>query len=921
MKTRFAPSPTGLMHLGNIRAALLSYVWSLKHGAEFILRIDDTDRERSDEKFIKYIKEDLCWLGIKWNSCFKQSERSLLYTEVMHKCIEKGIVYDVYETQEELEKIRKDLATQKLPPAYKKSESRKIATKEDRYWRFDIGKSRIGFKDKIRGDIEIDLSGTSDPVICKANGDFTYIFASVVDDLESKISTIIRASDHISNTCTQLAIIRKILQNNILSGEEPEFAHYPLFMHESKQKMSKRNKSMSIDEFKSMHPLAINHFLYSVGNKQKLSVQKNLFELAKLFDFSDYSKSNAVEFSEKQLFSWQKKLIPALNPSEISAWTGVSFKEEEWEIIKGSIEEQKDIFYWHEVLREKKSFCLFISKPNFEYSIDSIDQDKVKMLQLRQILTGRNFGPKLELLLKIIPQDIIDFRLQNYKDIQLYLTNSLSKHKDKFEPIDPLKVRMYACGPTLYDSPHIGNGRSFVVFDLLYRLLMFEYRNVSYSRNITDIDDKIINRAKEMNITPIELVEMVYQEFKLQMKELNVLQPNNEPRVTTFLPEIISCIQKMLDSGYAYLAQDGIYFSISKVKEYNLFSISGESQTDFVLWKFRGQDEIGWDSPWGWGRPGWHIECTAMSQKTLGLPFDLHCGGMDLIFPHHTNECAQSCGLGFESTANYWIHNNFINVDNLKMSKSLNNSTRLDEIKQHPMVIRVALLSSHYRQQLPWSDELLKEASVLYNKWRRQLGNLLLKNRTKYTSDKSKLIINSTKEILEDINQKQDDAPKNILSGIKMSIDESFHKVVSAVNENNQNIDSLQKCPIQNSDQELREDTDVYRSINITKAGYPLVSFLEALNNDLNTPLALKILDAAIGKENTADILYSFELIGIQFDFSYLNDRYIADLIKDRQIARKNKDFIGADLIKEKLFSIGIELQESKDEVTWYLPV
>ena len=999
-KTRFAPSPTGIMHIGNLRAAVLSYLWSLKNDAEFVLRIDDTDRERSKENLTEYIKEDLAWLGISWASTFKQSDRSNLYREIMEKCIACGLVYEVYETEDELEQIRKDLSRKKLPPAYKKFEDRRRGEDREKYWRFDLGKSIVQFEDRIRGKIEIDLSSTSDPVICKNNRDFTYIFASVVDDLDCEISTIIRASDHISNTATQLLMIRKMLEHKIFETLEPEFAHYPLFVHESKEKLSKRNKSMSIDELKSIHPLAICHFLYVVGNNQKIQAQKSLPELAKSFRFEDYSKSNTTEFSKNYLLNWQKKVISVLDSAEIQAWTGVSFGENWW-IIKDCIENREDIFYWKEILQQKRAFCLFSEGKDLpkENNIDSREEVlkilketenqkklseelKIKLLSIRQILTGRNFGPKLGELMKAIPEEIIDFRISNYQNFIFKLYNSLSGHQEIFKAIDPLKVRLYACGPTLYGLPHIGNARSFVIFDLLYRLLKFEYKQVVFARNITDIDDKIINRAHDMKISPTELVEQIYPQFRQQMRDLNVLEPTFEPRVTQFLPQIIDCIERMLQSGYAYHhrksdktnwggvdekrsvmeseemagtksecrsegisgdeehaemnekedgiyfkiakvsdykatiedykkwgrgdekrsgmdcegevemknrceeenidsedkehaemnekedgiyfkpgmeseemagtksecrsegisgdeehaemneKEDGIYFKIAKVSDYNLFHICGESESDFALWKFRQKDEIGWESPWGWGRPGWHIECTAMSEAILGLPFDLHLGGMDLKFPHHTNECAQACGMGFPKTANYWIHSNFINVDKLKMSKSLNNFLTLSDLDHHPMIIRTAFLGSHYRQQLPWSEDLLQEASTLYNKWRRCIG-------------------------------------KSISHGANPS-------------------------------------------------GYPLTRVLEALNSDLNTPLALKTLDAAISESNAGDLLASFDLLGISFNFGYLNDRSIKALVDERQKARSEGNFKLADEIRDKLSAIEVELEEGKEIVNWY---
>lgn len=859
LRTRFAPSPTGIMHIGNLRAAVLSYLWSVKNSGEFILRIDDTDRDRSREDLKQYIEEDLKWLGIKWDWIFRQSDRQELYQEVLQKCIDNGLVYEVYETEEELEQIRKELAKKRLPPIYKKSGDCKHIAERERYWRFDLNNQIIRFEDKIKKSIEIDLRNTSDPVVCKANGDFTYIFASVVDDLECGISTIIRASDHISNTAVQLMMMRKMIETGIFKDAvEPEFAHYALFMHESKEKLSKRNKSMSINELKSMPPLAIAHFLYAIGNNLKVQPEKSMFDLAKSFDFCNYTSSNTIEFSQKQLLSWEKKIISCMDSSEIKAWAGISFGKS-WDLLKSCIDNQQDLLYWKEVIEQKKAFCVLsegddllklyklTSKKSILELLQQIaaekkmsDVSKLKLLLVRQALTGRNFGPKLGDLLQIIADEIVDFRLQNYKNIDLRFHNSLSGQIEVFKAIDPFKVKIYACGPTLYEVPHMGNIRAFTVFDLAYRFLRFRYKDVVYVRNITDIDDKIINRAQEMKISPSELVEQIYPRFKQQMQDLNILEPTIEPRVTKFLPQIIDCIQQMLEKNCAYRADDGIYFKIEEVKNYNLFRICGESESDFVLWKFRKESEVGWESPWGWGRPGWHIECTAMSLATIGLPFDLHCGGKDLIFPHHTNECAQACGMGFEKTANYWLHNNFINIDKCKMSKSLRNSVYLAEISKHPMVIRTALLMSHYRQELPWCDNLLAEASIIYNKWRRQLGKMLAKENWTFTNATS---------------------------------------------------------------------------------GYPLVEIMEILALDFNTPLVLKKLDAAFSEANAADLLASFDLLGISFDFAYLRDRTVQNLVDQRQIARNEKNFQKADEIRRELDKLGVELEECKENVCWYVRV
>lgn len=312
--------------------------------------------------------------------------------------------------------------------------------------------------------------------------------------------------------------------------------------------------------------------------------------------------------------------------------------------------------------------------------------------------------------------------------IALHLYNSLTNKLEKFEPIDPTHVRMYACGPTVYSSPHIGNARPLVVFDVLFRLLKEIYGNVTYARNLTDVDDKINKRAFERNISIKELTDEVIAEFHKSTDQLNVLPPTYEPRATFHIKEMLDIINLLIENEFAYVVEGHVLFRVKKLQNYGQLSkrsvedmIPGsrveiapykEDPLDFVLWKPSKENEPSWDGPFGKGRPGWHIECSAMSSKYLGKQFDIHAGGQDLIFPHHENEIAQNFGAFGCLMANYWIHNGLLLVDNQKMSKSLGNIISLDEIlqKYDGEIIRYVLLSSHYQKTLNWTDQIVNQA-------------------------------------------------------------------------------------------------------------------------------------------------------------------------------------------------------------------
>lgn len=311
----------------------------------------------------------------------------------------------------------------------------------------------------------------------------------------------------------------------------------------------------------------------------------------------------------------------------------------------------------------------------------------------------------------------------------LTVFNTLSRRKEEFVPLDASHVRMYVCGPTVYDRAHIGNARPIIVFDTLYRLLKLMYPKVTYVRNITDVDDKIIKRSKESGEPISSVTERTSRLFHEDIAELNALPPDVEPRATGHISEMIDLVKRLVDRGYAYEAQGHVLFSVSKMPSYGCLSgrsmdemIAGarvevapykKDPADFVLWKPSVDDQPGWDSPWGFGRPGWHLECSAMSSKYLGETFDIHGGGQDLIFPHHENEIAQSCcAFGHDFYAKYWIHNGHLMVNGEKMSKSLGNFFTIREIldKVPGEAVRLYMISTHYHQPLNWTDEGLKQS-------------------------------------------------------------------------------------------------------------------------------------------------------------------------------------------------------------------
>jgi len=420
----------------------------------------------------------------------------------------------------------------------------------------------------------------------------------------------------------------------------------------------------------------------------------------------------------------------------------------------------------------------------------------------------------------------------------LQLTNSLSRKKEIFKPINSKKISLYACGPTVYDNPHVGNARSLVVFDILFRVLRLIYgTNVNYVRNITDVDDKIIEASKRNKKSINEITNEVTKVFHENCRSLNCLDPTVEPKATEHIKEMIEMSSSLIKKGYAYENKGHVYFAINSFKNYgklsnkNLEELKAGSRIeisdlkknplDFVLWKPSEDNDPGWNSPWGRGRPGWHLECSVMSEKYLGKNFDIHGGGLDLIFPHHENEIAQSCSNNStESFANYWVHNGFVTFNKEKMSKSLGNIITISEaVKQYSgQVVRLALLSAHYSQPLDWNDELLQNQKNIIDKWYKL-----------YEETKDTNILDISETLLDDLNTpgfiaKIHELYNAASNGDKKSksLFNNACKLIGLFNINKQEWENLKKSNIKVSDdyisKKIAERTKAKKEGNFTLA-------------------------------------------------------------------------------------------------------
>lgn len=461
--------------------------------------------------------------------------------------------------------------------------------------------------------------------------------------------------------------------------------------------------------------------------------------------------------------------------------------------------------------------------------------------------------------------------------INLKLYNTLTRKKEDFVPIEPRKVKMYSCGPTVYNYFHIGNARPFIIFDTLRRYLEYRGYEVDFVQNFTDIDDKMIKRANEEGITVKELADRFIGEYFTDAHGLGIKEATVHPKATENIDAIIGIINKLIEKGYAYNVNGDVYFRVKKFKDYGKLShqplenleagarievgAHKEDPMDFTVWKAKKEGEPAWESPWGEGRPGWHIECSAMVNKYLGETIDIHSGGQDLIFPHHENEIAQSEAANGVPFAHYWLHNGYINVDNRKMSKSLNNFfTVRDVAKEFDYdVIRFFMLSAHYRNPINFSHELLCQARAGLERIKNCFDSLEFLKKTASDGECN----NAVKKELEKFRQRFTDA---------MDDDINTADAISVI-------------------------FDLVKYINITADGSQSLATAEA---------AQSMLCELAG------------VLGIEIkDKQEFLDADIEKLIEERNEARKAKDFKRADEIRDTLKENGIVLEDTRQGVKW----
>lgn len=453
--------------------------------------------------------------------------------------------------------------------------------------------------------------------------------------------------------------------------------------------------------------------------------------------------------------------------------------------------------------------------------------------------------------------------------MELRLWNTLTRQKQTFTPIDPDNVRMYACGPTVYDHAHIGNGRPIIVFDVLFRLLRTLYSpdTVTYVRNITDIDDKINDRARSLGITIRDLTEKTAAQFHADIAQLGVLEPSVEPRATEHVSEMIVLIERLIAENHAYVAEGHVLFDVPSMPGYGALARRSldemqagarvdvapykKDPMDFVLWKPSDTGVPGWESPWSFGRPGWHIECSAMAWKHLGEIFDIHAGGVDLVFPHHENEVAQTCcAFGIDRMANYWMHNGFLQVEGQKMSKSLGNFKTIHELlNEWPgEALRLAMLTTHYRQPINWTADGVRDAKRTLDNWREQTAALA------EPVDEAAVPDAVLEALCDDLNTPQ---------------------AIAALHE-------------------LRRDASrgVGGAAERLRCGARLMGLLHVSQADWE---AWRPANSSV------------------------DDKAVEGLIADRKAARQAKDWAGADRIRDQLTAMGVVLKDGPEGTSWEL--
>lgn len=459
----------------------------------------------------------------------------------------------------------------------------------------------------------------------------------------------------------------------------------------------------------------------------------------------------------------------------------------------------------------------------------------------------------------------------------LKIYNTLSNKIEEFKPIEEGKVKMYVCGPTVYDNAHLGHARCYITWDVLYRYLKFKGYDVTYCRNVTDVDDKILKKADEQGVEPSVVTDKYYKSFINSMNSLNVLKPDIEPRATKTLGEMISMVKTLIDKGFAYAIDGDVYFRVEKYKKYGELSsqpikdlLKGaridvndkkESPLDFALWK---KDELhGYNSPWGKGRPGWHIECSAMNKKHLGNTIDIHAGGADLQFPHHENERAQSECANDCTFSNYWMHNGFVTINKEKMSKSLNNFLTIDDVLKNYdcNAIRLFILTNHYRMPVEFNDVALTSAK-----------------------QGAKRLINS-------------------VAGLEIKAEYDKQAIEDFTNAMDEDLNTSKALAILFSLVDKVKKGDKISANTLVYLGSVLGFDFSRANKEYS-------------KEELEEI---FKPLYEEFSISSDIENPIDEIIKQRKKARDNKDWAKSDEIRDKLLKHNIQLKDSKEGTTWVM--
>ena len=475
--------------------------------------------------------------------------------------------------------------------------------------------------------------------------------------------------------------------------------------------------------------------------------------------------------------------------------------------------------------------------------------------------------------------------------MSLKIFNTLSGKKEVFEPFRDNAVGMYVCGVTVYDYCHVGHGRAGVVFDTIFRYLKHRGYDVTYVRNFTDIDDKIINRAQEQNVPWQDVTEKFIEAFYNDMRRLHIQSPTEEPKATEHIQEMLDMIFSLIAKGKAYASGGDVFYSVSSFNGYG--QLSGKNiedlqagarvevnerkrdALDFALWKKSKPGEPAWESPWGRGRPGWHIECSAMGRKYLGDTFDIHGGGKDLVFPHHENEIAQSCGVTGCPPVRFWVHNGFVNIDKEKMSKSLDNFFTLRDIykKYHPETLRLFLISSHYRSPIDFSEKNLEDAEKVILRFYEALEN-------------AEAVVGDHEVSLEQVRNHP------LIAKCEEAMDDDFNTavVMAHLNEESRGINS--EC--NNIDRRSGDKT----SLAVRLAAFKLASGLLGLL--LSSPKKIK------------QEIFDIKQVELGLDV-----KKIEYLINDRNQARKDKNWTRADECRDQLTLMGVILEDTPQGTDW----